>query len=142
MAIINIFNKEKEGKKEKKATKPKKSAPIKDVAKGQLPASGTPKAAKRELDKVYRIIRNPHITEKATRLSEMNQYIFKVVKGANKPEVKKAVEDYYGVNVTGVKMVNIPSRTRKRGKGVSVKEGYRKAIVVVAKGQKIELLPR
>lgn len=139
MAIINIFNKEKEGK---KTAKPKKSARIKDAAASQLPASGTPKAAKKELDKVYRIIRNPHITEKATRLSEMNQYIFKVAKGANKLEVKKAVEDYYGVNVAGVRMVNIPSRTRKRGKGVSIKEGYRKAIVVVKKGQKIELLPR
>lgn len=140
--MINIFNKDKEAKKEK-AAKPKNAAKVKAVKAAGASAAGTPqKPANKQLDRVYRIIKNPHITEKATRLSEMNQYVFKVAMTANKNEVKKAVEDYYSVSVAAVRMVNIPSRTRKRGKGVSIKQEYRKAIVAVAKGQKIELLPR
>ena len=142
MAIINIFNKEKGGKAAAKGAKTKKPAKVKDAAANPSASGTAPKSAKKELDKVYRVIKNPHITEKATRLAAMNQYVFKILKGANKNEVKKAVEDYYGVDVIGVRIINIPSRTRRRGKGVSTKQGYKKAIVVVAKGQKIELLPR
>lgn len=146
MAIINIFNKDKKDKAQKpKAKKTRtaraKVAEKKDAVK-KTEKTAMPAAPKKELDKVYRIIRNPHVTEKATVLTEKNYYVFKVEAAANKNDVKKAVSDYYNVEVLDVKMVNIPSRIRKRGKGVSIKRGYKKAIVKIKEGQKIEVLPR
>lgn len=141
MAIINIFNKGKRGKKTPGAAKkPEKAKTAKKPAEAKNAVRSTVVA--KENASLYRLIKNPHITEKATKLAEMNQYIFKVDGNANKQEIKKIIEDFYGVKVTGVRTATIPSRIKKRGKGVAIKQGYKKAMVVVAKGQKIEVLPR
>ncbi len=147
MAITNIFNKDKGERNGKKTFNPSKSAArVTDAKKeGQTAAKRTetaPVSAGKESASIYRIIRNPHITEKATRLTQINQYVFKVCDNVNKSEIRKAVEDYYGVDVVKVRMIHIPSRTKRRGKGVAIKQGYKKAIVAVAKGQAIEVLPR
>jgi large subunit ribosomal protein L23 len=147
MAITNLFNKDKKEGRGRKEFNPAKSAAQAKVAKKE--AGLVPKkkeiaslGAGKENASIYRIIRNPHITEKATRLTAINQYVFKVCDDVNKGEIKKAVEDYYGVDVVKVRMVHIPTRIKRRGKGVAIKQGYKKAIVAVAKGQSIEVLPR
>ncbi|HOX30153.1 MAG TPA: 50S ribosomal protein L23 [Candidatus Paceibacterota bacterium] len=146
MAITNIFNKKEEGKNTNLGSNPAKSAAkVKNAKKKMVSAAKNPEktiVAAKDNASVYRIIRNPHITEKATRLAEINQYVFKVFDNINKDMIKKAVEDYYGVKVVAVRMVNIHSRKKRRGKGVAIKQGYKKAIVAVAKGQTIEVLPR
>ena len=146
MAIINIFKK---GDKKDKMTKIPAKGKItaektEEKTVSPMVKSNKPAAAgqKKELDRIYRIIKNPHITEKATILGEKNQYVFKIEKRANKTEVKKAVEDYYGVSVLAVRIINIPERVRRRGKGFSIKKGYKKAIVAIPAEQKIEVLPR
>lgn len=78
-----------------------------------------------------------YISEKASRLEAMNQYVFKVSRYANKPEVKKAIQKRYGVSVMDVNMVNMPSKKRTVGRHVGQKSGYRKAIVTLAKGESI-----
>jgi large subunit ribosomal protein L23 len=88
----------------------------------------------------YEIIKEPHISEKATNLSEKDQYIFKIQKGANKTEVKKAVEGIYGVDVLSVNIVKIPEKKRRMGKTQGFKTGHTKAIVKIREGQKIEIL--
>lgn len=94
-------------------------------------------------DLAERYIIAPHITEKATYLSEkMNQYIFLVRKEANKIEIKKAIENLYGVKVEKVQIINIPKKKRRRGMIEGWKKGYKKAIVKIKEGQKIEILPR
>ena len=75
-------------------------------------------------------------------LTEQNKYIFKVGPRANKTEIKKTVEDIYGVEVRGVKIINIVPKKRRLGKQTGLNKGYKKAIVGVKKGQKIEILPR
>ena len=95
---------------------------------------------------VYRILKAPHITEKAAALAENNKYIFKVYPRANKTEVQKAVESLYGVKVEKVNIVRIVPKRRRLGrtegwKGGS-KKGFKKAIVTLAKGEKIEIMPR
>jgi large subunit ribosomal protein L23 len=143
MAINNIFNKEKRERNGKKTSNPAKSAEkVINAKKETAAAAKKTTGAAKENASVYRIIRNPHITEKATKLAEINQYVFKVFDNINKDMIKKAVEDFYGVKVVAVRMVNIHSRTKRRGKGIAVKQGYKKAIVAVAKGQTIEVLPR
>ena len=82
------------------------------------------------------------MTEKATDLTSKNQYIFKVFPGSNKNQVKKAVEDVYGVDVINVNIVNIPKKRRRLGRIEGWRRGYKKAIVRIKEGQKIEVLPR
>ena len=127
MAIGNIFKKE-----EKQVKKASKKA-VSDESKKKKKTN--------KLD-VYRILREPHITEKATELSEAGQYIFKVWPNVNKIQIRKAVEQIYGVDVANVRTINIPSKKRRLGRTEGKKKGYKKAIVSVKKGQKIEILPK
>jgi large subunit ribosomal protein L23 len=85
------------------------------------------------------LIKKPWITEKATASVAHNQYVFLVQSDAAKPEIKKAIAVLYKVEVVAVNMVNRPTK-RKRfgGNRKGVKEGYRKAIVTIKEGQKID----
>ena len=88
------------------------------------------------------ILRSPHITEKATDLVKKNQYVFKVVPKTNKTEIKRAIENLYGVDVLNVRVLNIPKKQRRLGRQTGWRKGYKKAIVKIKEGQKIEVLPR
>ncbi len=90
----------------------------------------------------YRALRSPHVTEKATDLTEKNQYAFRVFTEANKTELKKAVGAAYGVDVVSVRIINVHKKKKRLGKIQGTRPGYKKAIVKIKKGQKIELLPR
>lgn len=92
--------------------------------------------------RAYRVLKEPHITEKATDSAKKNQYIFKVYPRANKTEIKMAVESLYGVEVTLVRIIKIPSKRRRLGRTEGWRKGCKKAIVKIKKGQTIELLPR
>ncbi len=89
------------------------------------------------------ILIKPIITEKATDLSELNNcFSFVVKKGANKIEVKEAVESAYGVTVKTVRTLNYPvkrtTKYTKKGLVSSVKGAYKKAIVQLADGENID----
>ena len=86
---------------------------------------------------VNSVILNFYVSEKASRLEGLNQYVFKVVRTANKPEVKKAIQNRFKVSVASVHMVNMPSKKRTVGRHVGTKAGYRKAIVTLIKGDTI-----
>jgi len=90
----------------------------------------------------WKVLKRPHITEKATELSEENQYMFRVSKRSNKIEIKQAVADVYGVVVESVRIINVPAKKRRLGKTQGWRKGYKKAIVKIKKGQEIEVLPR
>mgnify|MGYP001620069664 FL=1 len=87
----------------------------------------------------YDIVRDPHISEKGSRLAESNKYTFKVYERANKMEIKKSIEGIYGVNVTAVNVITIPHKARRIGKTEGFKKGYKKALVTIKAGQKIEI---
>lgn len=89
---------------------------------------------------VEKILHSPHMTEKTSSLTEQGKYVFRVFKSANKPEVKKAIEDLYKVKVIQVNIVNLPSKKRSLGRFKGIMPGYKKAIVTLAKDQKIESL--
>ncbi|OGZ26705.1 MAG: 50S ribosomal protein L23 [Candidatus Nealsonbacteria bacterium RIFOXYB1_FULL_40_15] len=89
------------------------------------------------------MLSSPHVTEKATGLSEKNKYVFKVFKPATKPEIAKAVGSLYKVEVIDVKIINIPKKKRRSGRRLEGwRKGYKKAIVRIKEGQSIEVLPR
>ena len=87
----------------------------------------------------YDVIVAPHITEKATLLSENNAVVFRVSNDATKPEIKAAVEALFSVKVLGVNTIVRKGKT-KRWKGVPyAKSDIKKAIVTLADGQSIDV---
>lgn len=87
----------------------------------------------------YDVIVAPHITEKATLLSENNAVVFKVAKDATKPQIKEAVEALYDVKVAGVNTIVQKGKT-KRWKGRPYKRtDVKKAVVTLAEGQMIDI---
>ncbi|NLR71816.1 50S ribosomal protein L23 [Novosphingobium sp. ERN07] len=87
----------------------------------------------------YDVIVAPHITEKATLLSENNAVVFKVAEKATKPEIKAAVEALFNVKVTKVNTLTQKGKT-KRWKGKPYKRtDVKKAVVTLAAGQSIDV---
>ena len=90
------------------------------------------------------ILIKPILTEKANAQQEkLRKYAFKVDRKANKLEIKKAVEDFYGVTVVDVNTVVVPgkntTRYTKAGFIQGMKSAYKKALVTVAEGETIDL---
>ena len=89
--------------------------------------------------KYYDIIKAPIITEQTSKLIETeNSYTFEVDKKANKIEIKKAIEAVFGVKVVRVNTINILPKFKRMGKYEGYKNAYKKAIVKLADGQKID----
>ena len=97
-------------------------------------------AKKQEVDaRHYDVILAPHITEKATLLSEHNAVVFKVGGDATKPQIKEAVEALFGVKVTNVNTLVQKGKT-KRWKGRPYKRtDMKKAVVTLAEGDSIDV---
>jgi large subunit ribosomal protein L23 len=87
----------------------------------------------------YDVILSPVITEKATKLTETNQVVFRVSLDATKPKIAKAVEDLFKVKVTAVNTVRVKGKTKAfRGKPYK-RSDHKKAIVTLAEGQQIDI---
>jgi len=143
MAISDIFkNKEaKEKKPVKKAVKKvsvAKDNAVVSEAKVVAPVKSTVRNNDSKFS--YEAIKQPHISEKATYLAESNQYTFEVSPNYNKHEIKNAVEGVYGVNVLSVNIIKIPAKKRRLGKTQGFRKAFKKAIVTIKEGQKIEIL--
>ncbi len=84
------------------------------------------------------IIIAPVITEKSATVSENNVYTFKVAKSANKIQIKKAIEAAFKVTVTKVNTLNTKAKKKRVGRYTGMTKTYKKAIVTVKDGDKIE----
>ena len=84
-------------------------------------------------------IRNPIVTEKATILSEQNKTVFKVHDKANKNVIKKNIEKLFKVNVIKINIINQKKKIKMKQGRKSTKNGYKKAIITLKKGQSIDL---
>ena len=92
-----------------------------------------------DINKSYRIIRKPIITEKATKLSEFNKVVFEVSSKSNKIEIKGAIEKLFSVKVKAVNIINIRGKV-KRFKGVlGKKNDVKKAVVTLEEGNTIDI---
>jgi large subunit ribosomal protein L23 len=90
-------------------------------------------------ERILSVLLAPHVSEKAAIMADASeQYVFKVVPSATKPEVKAAVETLFGVKVQSVNMINIKGK-RKMFKGrAGQRNGVRKAIVRLQPGQELD----
>ena len=90
-------------------------------------------------EEMYRIVRAPVITEKATRGSEHNHVTFKVALEASKPEIKAAIEGLFGVKVKAVNTLRTQGK-KKFFRGMrGQRSDYKKAIVTLEPGQTIDV---
>lgn len=89
--------------------------------------------------KHYEIIKAPIITEKSSQLIESeNTYTFEVDKRANRIEIKKAIEEIFKVDVLRVNTINVKRKFKRMGQHEGYKPAYKKAMVTIADGQKID----
>ncbi len=89
-----------------------------------------------------KIIIRPILSEKALRLREYNQYIFEVAKEANKIDIKRAVEELFKVKVEKVRTLNFRGKPKRMGIFEGRTSSWKKAIVTLKKGERIEGLER
>ena len=89
---------------------------------------------------VHDVLIRPVISEKSTIQVERDNYTFAVARDANKLQVKAAVEAEFKVHVLGVRVVSVRSKQKRRGRRqMGTVPGWKKAIVTIAPGDKIEL---
>lgn len=154
MALLDRFKKlrkEDEGERGKEEKKESLSVPLTgrkvtapEAEKKPVSLADAPRKRKEKKESTvlaYRILKSPHVTEKASRLAKENQYIFKIFSQANKIQVKKVVEELYNVDVLKVRIIRIHSKRKRVGGIEGKKKGYKKAIVKIKQGQKIPILP-
>ena len=87
---------------------------------------------------ILEILRRPIITEKSTVLQEKGRYTFEVSKESNKQQIKQAVEQAFNVNVVKINVMTMPAKWRGPGRRRSLVSPWKKAIVTLKLGQKIE----
>ncbi|MBL1433913.1 MAG: 50S ribosomal protein L23 [Gammaproteobacteria bacterium] len=91
--------------------------------------------------RLMQVLLRPHVSEKATRLTEKhNQIVFRVVSDATKSEVAKAVELMFDVKVKGVQVSNVKGKTRNFRKIAGRRSDWKKAYVSLAEGHDIDFL--
>lgn len=86
------------------------------------------------------LIKKPIVTEKSVSEAELGKYVFLVSDSATKPEVKKALKGIYKVDVVKINIVNSRPKTKRMGNYLYSKSGYKKAVVTLKKGQKLDIL--
>ena len=84
-----------------------------------------------------RVIVRPVVTEKTTDMGESQKSVFEVATAANKIEIKQAVEQYFGVKVTGVRTMNVKGKPKRQGRFEGKRPDWKKAWVVLKKDAKM-----
>lgn len=91
-------------------------------------------------EKLYNIIKRPVISEKSTALAEVaNRYVFEVAAESTKPEIRDAVEQLFKVKVKAVRTIMMHGKNKRSGKFEYKRSNWKKAIVTLGEGQRIEL---
>jgi len=90
---------------------------------------------------LHEVIRRPIVTEKITEMREShNRYCFEVARWANKHDIKRAVEVLFKVKVEDVNTMNFKGKVKRLGRSQGARPDWKKAIVKLAKDNKIELV--
>jgi len=120
-------------------------APAKSTAAKAKPEDKKEEAPKpavyvtRETGHAYKVLVRPLVTEKTTALQQLGQYAFEVARDANKMEVRKAVKAVYGVTPTSVRVITVLGKPVRSRTGKSRRSSWRKAMVTLKKGDRIDL---
>ena len=92
-------------------------------------------------ERLMKVLLAPVVSEKSTRVADSNrQYVFKVLKNASKPEVRKAVELMFDVKVDNVRIACMHGKTKRFGTSVGRRADWKKAYVTLAEGNDIDFM--
>ncbi len=92
-------------------------------------------------ERIMNVLLGPHVTEKAAIIGESsNQYVFQVATDATKPEIKKAVETLFEVEVEAVRVTNVKGKVKRTGQRIGRRKDWKKAYVRVKDGQTIDFM--
>ena len=90
------------------------------------------------IDRLYTLIEAPVISEKSANAEVDNQYTFKMLPKANKDQIKNAIEQAFGVDVVAIRTMNVKGKTKRTRYGLGKRKSWKKAVVTVAEGQRID----
>ena len=152
---LKVVKKAKEIKKAEKAEKPKKKPrPIeeKKIPEAIPPSSAEALEGKKTPETVplpqkkyktaYQVLVRPIVTEKATETQAQGAYTFEVAPVANKILVARAVEELYNVRPIRVNIIRVQGKVTRYGRSVGRTKNWKKALVFLKKGQKIEFVKK
>ena len=122
-----------------KKPKEKEETKVKEKAAEVKVESGAVSLPKGEDAHAYEVVLKPLITEKGSMMGPLNKYVFQVADSANKISIKEAIEKLYKVDVVSVHVLKVQSKKRVIGKYKGHKPGFKKAIVTLRAGDKIDL---
>jgi large subunit ribosomal protein L23 len=92
-------------------------------------------------ERLMKVLLAPHVSEKSTSVAERNrQFVFKVVRDATKPEIRRAVEKMFDVKVDGVQILNVKGKNKRFGALRGRRSDWKKAYVTLKEGYDIEFL--
>jgi large subunit ribosomal protein L23 len=92
-------------------------------------------------ERLLKVVLGPHVSEKSTMAAESNNtVVLKVVKDANKEEIKQAVEKLFEVEVNSVRTVNVKGKTKRHGSSFGKRKDWKKAYVILKEGQDIDFV--
>jgi large subunit ribosomal protein L23 len=89
-------------------------------------------------ERLMKVLLAPVVSEKSANAGEASQFVFRVVPGATKPEIKRAVELMFEVNVEQVRVVNVNGKRKRFGVLQGTRNNWKKAYVRLKEGQDIE----
>ncbi len=92
--------------------------------------------------KILENLSAPHVTEKATSQEGLSKYIFKVTQRANKISIKKAIGILYNKKVEKIAIINVKRKPMKKGRKIGYRSGYKKAIITLKKGEKLDIFAK
>ncbi len=87
----------------------------------------------------HKVLVEPIITEASTAAAQLNKYIFKVTRNADKRQIKRAIKELYSVDAISVRTINVSGKKRMRGRIEGKTASYKKAIVTVKEGESIDI---
>ena len=92
-------------------------------------------------ERLMKVLLEPRITEKSAKLADKHkQFVFKVVRDATKPEIKKAVELLFEVEVESVRVINVHGKTKRSGYMLGQRPDWKKAYVKLKPGFDIDFM--
>jgi large subunit ribosomal protein L23 len=89
-------------------------------------------------ERILKILVSPYISEKSTAANDRDQYVFKVMKNATKPEIKQAVEKLFDVKVISVQVINSKPKKVRVGRINGKQKAWKKAYIRIAAGSQID----
>lgn len=92
-------------------------------------------------ERLTKILLGPIVSEKSTRAADQHgQVVFRVAKNSSKPEIKRAVEKMFDVEVDCVQVLNVKGKTKSVGRRMGHRSGWKKAYVTLKPGHDIDFL--